>query len=126
MLDNLVKLRYHADPNPGESRSQQLCTLPITLKGIPQDCSLIDEWHDRELCDGGTPCLCMKTCTLTKDNYKNFITELCLHEQERFDQFTRLYTWGYCSLWKYITASEYAKLCRKNLQFHALINAFRY
>lgn len=29
MLDNLVKLRYHADPNPGESRSQQLCTLPI-------------------------------------------------------------------------------------------------
>lgn len=109
MLDNLVKLRFHADPTPEECRSQQLCTLPITVKGIPPDCSIIDEWHDPELCDGGPRCQCKRNCPLTKENYENCITELCMDEEEMLDQFTRLYTWGYCSLWKYVTTSEYLK-----------------
>ena len=37
MLDNLVSTKYHNDPNPGESRSFQMCALPITIKGILDD-----------------------------------------------------------------------------------------
>ncbi|ESP02015.1 hypothetical protein LOTGIDRAFT_157148 [Lottia gigantea] len=34
MLDNLVLLKYHNDPEPGEHRSKQMCMLPITLQDI--------------------------------------------------------------------------------------------
>ena len=33
-LDNLVRWSHHGDPDPGKKRTSQICTLPITLKGI--------------------------------------------------------------------------------------------
>ena len=56
MLDNLVRMKYHNDPNPGESRSFHMCTLPITIKGIPDDSLEIDQWHDPEICTGEKVC----------------------------------------------------------------------
>ena len=49
MMDNLVRLKYHSDPNPGENRSMQICTLPLTLKGVPKDASVVETWHDFDI-----------------------------------------------------------------------------
>jgi hypothetical protein len=52
MMDNLVRLKYHKNPERGECRSMQICTLPITLNGLPKDAHIIDKWHDDNICDG--------------------------------------------------------------------------
>ena len=107
MMDNLVKLRYHDDPYPGECRSQQLCTLPITVKGIPPDCSIIDQWHSQELCDGSDFCQCKQKTPIQKENYESFFLSLLPEEEESLKRFRRLYTWGFCGLWRYLTACKY-------------------
>ncbi|WAR09222.1 LOW QUALITY PROTEIN: hypothetical protein MAR_019180 [Mya arenaria] len=63
MIDNLVRLKRHGDPDPGENRSMQLCTLPITIKGVPKDAYEIDTWHDVS-CNGQVPmCSCKQDVT---------------------------------------------------------------
>ncbi|CAG2195104.1 unnamed protein product [Mytilus edulis] len=52
MMDNLVRLKYDNDPDPGESRSMQICTLPITVKGMLKDALIVESWHDEQVCDG--------------------------------------------------------------------------
>ncbi|XP_050399679.1 uncharacterized protein LOC126816909 [Patella vulgata] len=56
MLDNLVCLKYHSDPDPEEHRSKQLCMLPITLQGLPKDSKATENWHDVNICDGSQHC----------------------------------------------------------------------
>ena len=92
MMDNLVKLRYHDDPYPGECRSQQLCTLPITVKGIPPDCFTVDQWHDPEMCDGLVFCECKRNTPITKENYESYFLKLIPEEEESLQRFQRLYT----------------------------------
>lgn len=67
------------------------------MSGITNNCAMAERFVSaREI------------APLTKENYENFIAELCIDGEEMLDQFTRLYTWGYCSLWKYVT-SEYSE-----------------
>ncbi|CAC5402504.1 unnamed protein product [Mytilus coruscus] len=44
-LENLLRLRVHADPDPGLNRTSQICTLPMTLKGLPRDSYITNLWH---------------------------------------------------------------------------------
>ena len=59
MLDNLVRLTYVSDPNPGEKHSKQICTLPITLHGLPLDKEKTKSWHLGE-CNGSQTYDCKK------------------------------------------------------------------
>ena len=68
-MDNLVRLTVHEDPDPGCARTSQICTLPITLKGLPCDCYITNEWHD-ENCQrsSNNECSCMEKEQLQKDD----------------------------------------------------------
>ncbi|VDH90484.1 Hypothetical predicted protein [Mytilus galloprovincialis] len=81
MMDNLVRLKYHKDPEPGESRSMQICTLPITIKGIPKDAKEIEKWHDHTICDGTNTCKCKEDLQLQKTDFENEV--LCLNAEEK-------------------------------------------
>ncbi|CAC5410224.1 unnamed protein product [Mytilus coruscus] len=54
LMDNLVHLTIKTDPLPGESRTNQICTLPLTIKGIPKDSCLVESWHGED-CDDKDP-----------------------------------------------------------------------
>ena len=99
MLDNLVRLQYIADPNPGEHRSKQLCTLPITLQGLPLDSSITQEWHLAE-CNGNLNCSCKQQVQLKKDDIQRVLLKTDHNQQMLYTQFFNLMTFGYPVLWK--------------------------
>ena len=65
-LDNLVRLIFHPDPMPGQSRSHQVNTLPITIFRVPTDAYITLSWHS-EHCDGLEECSCMDVQSLKPD-----------------------------------------------------------
>ncbi|XP_076084880.1 uncharacterized protein LOC143055600 [Mytilus galloprovincialis] len=67
-LDNLVRLSVHADPDPGKNRTSQICTLPITIKGLPKDSRIVETWHEKD-CTGGDDCPCFERKQLDKDDH---------------------------------------------------------
>ena len=99
MLDNLVRLTYKRDPNPGECRSNQLCTLPITLQGLPIDSYITDQWHTSE-CDGTNACVCKKPVQLKKDDIEPVLLKLQPTEEDALRRFESLMTWGTSFIWK--------------------------
>ncbi|CAC5362525.1 unnamed protein product [Mytilus coruscus] len=68
-LDNLVRWSIHADPDPGKNRTSQICTLPITIKGLPKQSYIIKSWHQED-CDLLVNCNCMQQIKLGKDQCK--------------------------------------------------------
>ncbi|VDI78876.1 Hypothetical predicted protein [Mytilus galloprovincialis] len=94
-MDNLVRLKYHNDPNPGESRSMQICTLPITVKGMPKDALIVESWHDEQVCDGTDSCVCKEDEQLTKEDLEDLVLILSPVEVEVKNRFQQLMTWGY-------------------------------
>lgn len=102
MLDNLVRLRYIADPNPGEGRSKQLCTLPITLQGLPVVSAITSLWHG-ENCDGSNECCCKQQTKLTKNDVEWVLLKLSNAEKKSQVDFFNLMTWGPKQLWKHLT-----------------------
>lgn len=97
MLDNLVRLTYKADPFPGESRSNQICMLPITLQGLPLHAEITSTWHTAD-CDGTDDCECKKPVKLAKEEAQT-ILDLQPTENHANTQFKRLMTWGTSQLW---------------------------
>ena len=99
MLDNLVRFTDKKDPNPGV-RGNQLCTLPITVQGLPRDASLIDKWHEAD-CSQATSCQCKQQHqTLTRNDIDRVLLQLSDKEKKTKSQFVQLVTWGYAQLWK--------------------------
>ena len=78
----MVRLKTKEDPNPGESRSKQICTLPITLQGLPKNALETKKWHDDTICNGVDQCLCKKAKVLTKENFRNTLLDLSTQELE--------------------------------------------
>ena len=70
LMDNLVHLTMKSDPLPGESRTNQLCTLPLTLKGIPKNAEITSDWHQLG-CEGSEYCSCMLPSSLKTDDYNS-------------------------------------------------------
>ncbi|KAJ8303147.1 hypothetical protein KUTeg_019543 [Tegillarca granosa] len=99
LMDNLVRLKYHKDPEPGESRSMQICTLPITIKGLPKDARVVDNWHDANICDTTNECKCKDNNRLTKEEFEDGI--ICLNKKEKdvVQRFLQMLDWGFLSLW---------------------------
>ena len=72
-LDNLVRLRRHGDPARSTYQTEQLCTLPLTIKGLPKDSAIVSSWHLRD-CDSAENCSCMEETELSKTE-QHLLTE---------------------------------------------------
>lgn len=104
MLDNLVRWRGVANPTPGV-KSNQMCTLPITLQGLPLDSAITEEWHLPE-CDGSFQCVCKKEVQLRATDIKDLLLEPQHNEEKVYNQFFRLMTWGNTQLWNSIPGKK--------------------
>ena len=98
-MDNLVRLTFRDDPSPHESRSCQVCTLPITLKGVPKDEVEVEAWHDATSCDGTERCKCMVSCELSKDDVDKVLIEKSEAEMNALLRFRQLCTWNLSTIW---------------------------
>ncbi|VDI32964.1 Hypothetical predicted protein [Mytilus galloprovincialis] len=85
---NLVRWSIHADPDPGKTRTSQICTLSITIKGLPKQSYTIKSWHQKD-CDLLVNCNCMQQIKLGKDQCK-LLLEYEYEEKEILDVQTRL------------------------------------
>ena len=101
MMDNLVRLKKRADPDPGECRSMQICTLPITIKGVPKDALECEQWHD-ENCEATVDvnCTCKQDRVLNSTDVDNLLIHLTLVQASSFEDFRKLMTFGYTTIWK--------------------------
>ena len=106
MMDNLVRLKFTDDPKPGECRTKQLNTLPITLQGLPKDCTEVKTWHDLNICDHSAICTCMKGRTLTPKDVGPSIFILTNDEKDVLVKFQKLCTWGCPTFWNKVFESE--------------------
>ena len=100
LIDNLVRLKFNEDPNPGESRSKQMCTLPITIQGLPQNAAVVNTWHVMDICDGSPECLCKKNAELKPSDFDRLVIGVSDIEKKCLDQFQNLSTWGCSIIWK--------------------------
>ncbi|CAC5423935.1 unnamed protein product [Mytilus coruscus] len=101
MLDNLVRLRFHSDPDPGKNRSQQIFTLPVTIKGLLHDSNVTREWHD-DMCDLVDNCNCRKRCNINKTDGLNSLTVLTEKESLDMKKFCQLIQWSIVQCWETI------------------------
>ena len=93
-IDNLVRLRFSDDPSPGESRSRQMCTLPVSIEGLPKDATIVQEWHDSRLCNGLPNCTCKQPLQLKKHDVNRVLFDLSEEEDLAMKKFVKLSTWG--------------------------------
>ncbi|XP_045186732.2 uncharacterized protein LOC123544733 [Mercenaria mercenaria] len=106
MMDNLVRMKYHGDPNPGEHRSMQICTLPITVKGLPIDSIETETWHESSCQTSQNICECKKDTHLQKDQIDTYILSLSEEEKSSFGRFRQLCCLGSRRLWTQILEEE--------------------
>ncbi|CAC5372579.1 unnamed protein product [Mytilus coruscus] len=100
MMDNLVRLKYHNDQDPGESRSMQICTLLITVKGMPEDALIVENgiWNTLAVQTVENPDTTLETSlaslkvddeddtlSLNADEMGNYLDHLNEMETEYFD-----------------------------------------
>lgn len=84
-LDNLVRTRGHGDPDPGKTRTSQIHTLPMTLKGLPRDSLTVASWH-QEGCNSESNCSCMDSLELPKSE-KHLLLQYTENEQKALRKF---------------------------------------
>ena len=97
-IDNLVRLTFHHDPVPGQGRSNQICTLPITIAGVPKDAEEVLAWHSMD-CTDNHDCSCMKDTVLTRDDFNSVMINLSPEEADAVVRFNQLCTWGIKLSW---------------------------
>ena len=106
MVDNLVRLKYRDDPNPGENRSRQMNTLPITIQGIPLDSDEVASWH-LNTCDGSFDCFCKESNEIPSSELAPLMVTLLPEEEHASRKFSQLCTWGYPGLWKKLLEGKF-------------------
>ena len=99
MLDNLVRWHHVDNVRPGESDTDQMLTLPITIQGLPLDSEITEEWHLPE-CDGSLNCVCKHPESLRDEDIKRVLFEPQDKEEKLYKNFSRLMTWGRLQLWR--------------------------
>ena len=99
MMDNLVHLANRTDPCPGEKPTNQVCTLPLTLKGVPADSSVVSSWHS-EICDGSPDCECLKPKGLLQTDIETVLLKPTETEQMAADKLNLHSKWGILCLWQ--------------------------
>ncbi|CAC5360089.1 unnamed protein product [Mytilus coruscus] len=98
LMDNLVHLTMTVDPRPGQCRTNQLCTLPLTVKGIPKNAYVTSNWH-LDNCDGSSFCSCMHQTQLKKADVNKVFLELTAEEQTTNNIFKENMSWGFKVFW---------------------------
>ena len=99
-MDNLVRLTMKRDPLPSEGRTNQVCTLPLTVKGLPKDHVVCDLWHCPLTCDQNSEvCNCKLEVSLTKDDAQTCLFTLRENEKAMCERFRRFITFGWSDLW---------------------------
>ena len=74
LVDNLVRTQKKRDAESGRMKSIQLCTLPITVKGLPRNSKVTDIWHTNN-CDGSDNCSCKDKIQIPKsDIFETFLS----------------------------------------------------
>jgi hypothetical protein len=106
MIDNLVRLRYVRDPNPGDNRSNQLCTLPIGFQGLPCDAVVTASWHDKQICDMTTECPCKEDQSLEGMSVQDLLIKPFEDEASVWDEFVAFSAFGHEDVWNHIGESE--------------------
>ena len=106
LLDNLVKCTHKRTTTTkrGDALTNQMCTLPITLQGFPEDSAVTEAWHTAE-CDGTVNCICKQSVVLTKTDIDDVLISLSPDEQIAYHQFKNLMAWGYNQLWAKMTGN---------------------
>ena len=99
-MDNLVRLSIRTDPGPGESITQQICTLPLTLKGVPKDAAVADSWHSLVCLHSPGSCKCKDPQLLTKEDFNRVLVEYSAGEQVQWDDYQHRATWGMQDLFR--------------------------
>ena len=107
MMDNLVHLANRTDPCPGEKPTNQVCTLPLTLKGVPADSTEVSSWHS-ETCDGSQDCECFKPKDLLQTNIETVLLVPTDAEQMAAEKLKSHSKWGVMCLWQEL------QNCREN------------
>lgn len=109
MLDNLVRFsdKPNVQTNPG-MRGNQLCTLPLTIQGLPKDASIVEEqWHEFDCPQTPAYCQCKQPQTLSQQNLDRVLLQLTDKEKKFKTQFGQLMLWGYNQLWKNMTGESF-------------------
>ena len=102
MRDNLVSLTQRADPEPGISRTGQICTIQGTDIGIPKDSGRLQDYHTAPQCDGSSSCTCMQPVSLGFDDLESTLLAESSDEASVMDRFRQMCTWSLGKVWKSI------------------------
>ena len=102
MMNNLVRLSKHQDTLRSESRSYQLCTLPLSVKRLPVNSEIIDSWHTNAECDGTGSCVCRKDTHMSKENGQDLLFRLTEDEAEIQTTFSIMNRWYFLPVWTQI------------------------
>ena len=117
-VDNLVMLSFKQDRERNETKSTQIATLPMTLKGMPKDTKVSESSHNEDICDGSDQCLCKRDIILTKDKLKPTLLEAYDEEKRVLENFKSFMNWSWTATW--LKTSGYQKL--QNI-FHEAANS---
>ena len=98
-LDNLVRLTFGSNPKREENRSSQICTLPVTLKGLPADSSVTDQWHNQEMCDGTDNCPCKQPIPLQPSDVDRVLLNHTPEEAAAIKKFRTNSFFGLSGIW---------------------------
>ncbi|KAK3580918.1 hypothetical protein CHS0354_008208 [Potamilus streckersoni] len=89
-LDNSLQKR--AEPCRGSNHKTQICTLPITVKGLPKDNEVTLDWHLEE-CEGDPKCGCKDRLVLNKNDMARCIFNLSEEETAMHTLLTQHIFW---------------------------------
>ena len=106
MRDNLVTLTQKNNPEPGESRSGQICTIQGTDIGIPLDSALFHQLHVENNCSQDDDCSCCRPISLTSDMLRPVVLTCSTTEQNQMTALRQLCSWGLQAVWKHVHDDE--------------------
>ena len=99
-MDNLVRLTMKRDPLPSEGRTNQVCTLPLTVKGLSKDHVVCDSRHCPLTCDQNSEvCNSRLEMSLTKDDAQTCHFTLRGNEKSLNERFRSFIKFGWSDLW---------------------------
>lgn len=93
LVDNLVRTQKKRDPESGRMKSIQLCTLPITVKGLPRNSKVTDAWHS-DTCDGANECSCKDRIQIPKSDIFDIFMSYTGEEETQIQLFRQEAVWG--------------------------------
>lgn len=98
MVDNLVRLAFRRDAEPGKKHTETLRTLPITREGLPKDSVTAEHCHQAGCVRES--CRCKEPRTLTIQQITYALLNPTPEEKMAHDTFYHQSTWGLGPLMK--------------------------